>query len=127
MACYGKSAVFFVAFVSTAFAGQRASAVCQRGAQVAVNSGITSQEAISGTYPACTVTVRVAGTSKLANIYSDGSQTALRNPFSSDSSGRWSFYGPDGSYEITMSGAGFTSPYTIEAQLYDGGRLGMQI
>lgn len=64
-------------------------------------------------YPACTVTVYLAGTSTLATIYSDNSSTPLANPFAGSSLGRWTFYAADAAYDVQLSGASIATPFRI--------------
>ena len=65
-----------------------------------------------------TVTVRVSnpaspGTGALATIYSDdGVTTIAGSAVTVDSVGRFSFYAPDGKYDLTVSGTGVATPYT---------------
>jgi hypothetical protein len=63
-------------------------------------------------YPNCTVTVYLTGTTTLATIYSDNSSTPLANPFTASSNGYWKFYAADGRYDVRFSGTGITSPFT---------------
>ncbi len=67
------------------------------------------------TYPGCTVTVYLAGTSTLATgLQSDTSGTALANPFTADAvTGYWEFYPTDGRYDVRMSGGGIATPFTL--------------
>lgn len=64
------------------------------------------------TYPNCTITVYLAGTTTLATIYSNDSGSIKSNPFTSDSNAYYSFYIDDGRYDIRFSGTGITSPFT---------------
>lgn len=90
---------------------------CQTGnATVTVPGGSgPSSNRYQRSYPSCTVTVYDAGTVNLATIYSDSSSTAQANPFTSSSSGIWSFFAMDGNYDVRFSGAGISSPFTMGA------------
>ncbi len=63
--------------------------------------------------PNATVTVRNAGTATLSSLFSDNGITVKANPFTADSSGYWFFYAANGRYDITLSGGGIVSPYTL--------------
>lgn len=60
-------------------------------------------------YPACTVTVYLTGTSTLAAIYKDNASTPLSNPFTSNSSGFAQFFVDNGTYDVQFSGAGIVT------------------
>jgi hypothetical protein len=55
------------------------------------------------------VTVTLAGTATLANIYSTNAGLAKTNPFQSSITGLIEFYAADGRYDITVSKAGYTT------------------
>jgi hypothetical protein len=57
----------------------------------------------------------LTGTSTPATIYSDNASTPLANPFTADAYGHWYFYAANGAYDITISGGGLSSPYTLGA------------
>jgi hypothetical protein len=83
----------------------------ERGGQkVTINNGLQSTSTFQRSYPGATVTVKLAGTSTNATIYSDAAGTAKSNPFSADSSGFWFFYAEDGCYDVSFSG---TTAYTL--------------
>lgn len=66
-----------------------------------------------------TVTVYVAGTTRLATIYADNAvpPTPRANPFTSDSHGYWFFYAAPGRYDVQLSGGSpsIPTPYKIPA------------
>src|SRR6266498_2414387 len=71
---------------------------CEHGAGVVTVSGTTAtitpgaaNRAIVS-YPSCTVTVQLTGTTTLANLYSDNSGTVKSNPFTAANTGQWFFY-----------------------------------
>lgn len=93
---------------------QRAFGWCEQGGQtVAVPGNPVSTTKVQRSYPQCTVTVYLSGTLTLATIYSDSSSTALGNPFTSSTTGFWSFFADTGTYDAKFSGAGISTPFTI--------------
>jgi hypothetical protein len=102
-------------------ARERAYGYCtQGGLRAYVNNSATSNPAPSFTptywmqsYPSCTVTVYLTGTTTLATIYSDNSATPLANPFTASSNGYWRFYADSGRYDVRNSSGGLTTPFTI--------------
>lgn len=108
-----------------AHARQRAFGYCEDGGQATVTNGIYSSGTVSlfggnvaaftgvqASYPACTVTVYIAGTTAPAVIYSDSAGTSLTNPFTAANDGYWFFYADDGKYDVRFSGGGIPSPFT---------------
>ncbi len=91
----------------------RAFGWCEIGGQQAIVSGLPATPNVMASYPQCTVSVYLTGTLTLATIYSDVSNTPLANPFTADTNGYWFFYALNGRYDITLSGAGFPSPFTF--------------
>jgi hypothetical protein len=81
------------------------------GLNIQINS-VTSYK-VQESYPNCTVTVYLAGTTTLATIYSNNIGTIKSNPFTADSTGYYAFYVNDGSYDIKFSGTGISVPFTI--------------
>jgi len=80
----------------------------------------------------CTITVYLTGTlTKPDQIYSDNLGTPIGNPFTaSNTTGLWSFYAPNGRYDVQFSGGSPTiSPaYTLSDYLFlDIGTLGQSI
>lgn len=84
---------------------------CESGAQPVVLSGLTSTTQVQASYPLCQVSVFVHG-GGLATIFSDNSGTPLANPFTAQTGGQWMFYAANGHYDVTLSGAGMSSPVT---------------
>lgn len=68
---------------------------------------------VQSSYPGCTVTVYINGTSNLASIYSDNSLTPLANPFTASNNGLAYFYAASGRYDVKFSGNGITGNFTI--------------
>lgn len=63
-----------------------------------------------------TITVRIAGTSNNAAIYSDDGVTVKSNPFTANVLGQFDFYAASGKYDITVSGTQVTT-YTLANQV----------
>jgi hypothetical protein len=74
-------------------------------------------------YPGAIVTVYVAGTITLADIYyAQGAVTApnaKQNPFTTDSNGFFDFAAAGGSYDIVLSGSNVATTYLYNQALYD--------
>lgn len=89
---------------------------CTVGNTKANVSGIQSVNTLQGSYPQCTVSVFLTGTTTLATIFSNSSGTSLSNPFTASIDGSYIFYTAAGSYDVTMSGGlngGFPVPKTL--------------
>ena len=86
---------------------------CQQGNQTVTTNGVASTTKVQRSYPSCTVTVYNSGTLTLSTIYSDNVGTPKANPFTAASTGIWFFYASDGRYDVTFSGGGITSPFTL--------------
>lgn len=82
-------------------------------------------EQFQQSFRGATVTVYAAGTTNLSLIYSDNVMTAKANPFTADSvTGLWSFYAPNGTYDIKFSGGGIAAPFTLgDVRLFDSSDL----
>lgn len=95
------------------------SGFCEGGNQtVSDGSGFPTTPTVQGSYPSCTVTVKLTGTSTLATLYSTSTGTTLTNPFTATSSGSWIFYtAVNQGYDVVMSGGTapntFPSPVTL--------------
>lgn len=99
---------------SSAFADGRIQGWCEDGNYtVTIPGGATTVNRFQRSFPACTVTVYLAGTVTLASIFSDDAGTVQANPFTAANSGRWSFYADNGTYDVRLSGGGITSPFTL--------------
>ncbi len=85
----------------------------QQGGVVIVTAGTSSTTRSIRTFPLCTVTVFVTGTSTLATLFSDNSSTPRANPFTAASDASYFFYVNDGRYDITFSGTGISVPFTL--------------
>jgi len=65
----------------------------EQGGHTVVVSGNNSTTKFQESYPGCTVTVFLAGTTTAATIYSDMAGTSKSNPFTSDATtAYWDFY-----------------------------------
>lgn len=85
---------------------------CAQGNQTVSTQGYTSTTKVERSYPSCTVTVYLAGTSNIASIYSDDAGTAKANPFTAASDGYFFFYADDGTYDVRLSDGGIAVPFT---------------
>ena len=83
---------------------------CNLGGAQSVTSGLSSSNYLLGIIPSCTVKVYLTGTTTLATIYSDSSETPLTNPFtanaaSSTNPGYWLFFAAaNQGYDVSLSG-----------------------
>lgn len=109
--------LLFLLLSIPAAAMQPATGWCGQGGFVVVTGGVNSTTKVMRSFPSCTITVYLAGTSTPATIYSDNSSTPLANPFAANISGQWTFYAADAAYDVQLSGAGiptpFRTPYTL--------------
>jgi hypothetical protein len=94
-------------------ANQRAQGYCEQGNKIVVTGGLSGAPKAQASYPRCTVTVYLAGTTTLATVYSDNLNTALANPFTASSTGLWFFYASNGRYDVRLNGGGIPAPFTI--------------
>ncbi len=86
---------------------------CEQGGQTVTTSGVVSTTFVQRSYKSCTVTVYLSGTLTLATIYADNSSTPKANPFTASALGLWFFYANDGRYDVSFSGGGIASPFTL--------------
>jgi hypothetical protein len=66
-----------------------------------------------GSFPGCTITVYLTGTTNVATIYSTVSSTPLANPFTGNVDGSFLFFALPIGYDILLSGGGMPSPVTL--------------
>jgi len=97
-----------------AMARQRLFGYCEQGGNRVLTSGATSKTRVQASFPGCTVTVFLAGTTTIANpIFSDNNGTVKANPFTAASTdGYWFFYADNGRYDVKLTGG---SPNSIPA------------
>lgn len=101
-------------FATPASARNRAYGFCEIGDKTVVVSGLNGAPDVQASYPGCTVTVYLTGTLTLATLFSDDAGTPQANPFTASSTtGYWFFYADDGRYDVRISGAGITTPFTF--------------
>lgn len=89
---------------------------CSVGGVKVMTSGLSSSTTVQASYPQCTVTVYLTGTSTLANIFADGSGTPLANPFTANNNASWLFYANNTGYDAVLSGGvpnQFPAPFTL--------------
>lgn len=108
-----RSALILTIFAGTALADQRAQGDCMQGNYQVFTSNVPSTTLVMRSFPRCTITVFVTGSSTLATLFSDNSSTPLSNPFQSNSSGHWYFYAANGRYDVNLSGASIPAPFTL--------------
>jgi len=104
---------------------------CQQGAGVVTTSGTTAtitpgtSNRSQVSYPSCTISVYLAGSTTLASIYADNSGTVKANPFTAANTGYWFFLADSGRYDVRLSGGGISTPFTLpDFSLWDTGTLG---
>jgi hypothetical protein len=106
-------------FCGVASAMQRVQVTCSKGGQTVTVLTYTSTTKVQASYPGCSATVYITGSSPLtkATIFSDNLGTALSNPFTTQdaTNGAGYFYVADGYYDVQVSGGGLNAPYTFGA------------
>src|SRR5678816_3907122 len=97
------------------YAIERAQGWCEQGGQrvTTTSPNTTSTGYFQRSFPACTVSVYLAGTVTVATIYSTDTSTPKSNPFTASTTGFWFFYAADGNYDVQFSGAGISSPFKL--------------
>ena len=65
------------------------------------------------------VAVTLASTGSTPTIYSDEGITAKTNPLTTDGNGLFSFYAPDGKYNLEISGTSITTQNILDVELND--------
>ncbi len=96
------------------YAIERAQGWCEQGGiRTVTGNGWTSTGYFQRSFPACTVTIYLAGTNTLATIYSTDTSTPKTNPFLASTTAYWFFYAADGNYDVQFSGAGITTPFKL--------------
>src|ERR1041385_5926701 len=104
-------------FAASLFARTSASGWCEQGNQtVSVPGSSVSTTKVQRSYPSCTVTVTISG-GGAATLYADNSGTPLAYPFSANSYGQWTFFADTNHYVVQLSGAGISSPFSIQVYL----------
>ena len=114
--------ILFVAFMllmanGVVFGMERAAGWCEQGAQtitvLTYQSSATTP--VQRSYPQCSVTVYITGTTTKASLFSTSTGSALSNPFVATANGYWGFYAANGTYDVQLSGAGIPTPFTLGA------------
>ncbi len=104
----------FLCLSVPSFAIERAQGWCERGGvRTVTGNGWSSTGYFQASYPGCTVTVYLTGTTTLATIYSTDTSTPKSNPFTASTTAYWFFYAADGNYDVQFSGAGISSPFKL--------------
>ena len=86
---------------------------CTVGGQTVSVAGLQSTNYVQASYPSCTVTVYLTGTTTPATIFSSNTGTSLSNPFTANSYGSWIFWVNTSGvgYDVVMSGGGM--PFSV--------------
>lgn len=87
---------------------------CMDGGQKVTTPGASavSTTSVQRSYPSCTITVYLPGTTTIVTLYSTASGTAQANPFTAASTGRYSFYTDEPLVDVRLSGGGIATPFT---------------
>jgi hypothetical protein len=85
-------------------------------------SGLPSTNFQLGVIPSCTITVYLHGTTNLATIYADQSNTPLSNPFTATDMGFWQFWAANNAtYDVMGSGGIAPNTYPSPTLIPGGG------
>lgn len=108
---------------SCAFANARVQGDCMQGGhRVTVTGGLNSQSFAMQSFvnttggtptSGCTVSVYITGSGGMLATLTANTQNTTANPFVADATGHWYFEAANGSFDITLSGAGIASPFTL--------------
>jgi hypothetical protein len=83
----------------------------ERGERITTGQ-VKSNEYVQRSYPYANVTVYLANTATLADLYGDSTGAVPKsNPFQASSTGYYWFYGTDGDYDIKFTGVGILLPW----------------
>src|ERR1700722_17471339 len=83
---------------------------CQQGGTTVSTASIISATKVQASYPGCTISVYLTGTSNLATVYADNNGTPKANPLTADNTtGYYFYYADNGTYDDQVSGAGFST------------------
>lgn len=86
---------------------------CEQGGKTVTTQGLVSTTKVQQSFPSCTITVFDTGTSNPSTIFSDSIGTPKSNPFTASSSGLWSFYANNGTFDVQLSSGGISSPFIL--------------
>lgn len=108
------SAAILTVLTPVASAYNRVQGWCEQGNKTITVAGNTSSTntPVQRSFPRCTVTVYLVGTTTPATIYSTDGGVSLANPFSADANGYWGFFVADGKYDLMFSAGGIPVPFT---------------
>ncbi len=115
LSCFGQSSLF------------RIQKFCELGGQTVTTQGLQSVTKVQRSFPSCTVTVYLTGTTTVAAIYSDNlaSPTPLANPFTANVDGSFGLYAASSAcYDVVTSGASIPTPFTYSDICNSGGGQG---
>lgn len=87
---------------------------CQIGGKQVILANLPSTTLTQQSFPRCTVTVYLSGTTTKASIFSDKIGTVLSNPFTANTDASFLFFAASGvPYDVTISGGGMPTPWTF--------------
>jgi len=112
MSQLSKIAVLFMACALSLSARTQVRGWCEQGNKTVVATGVSGAPKVQGSYPQCTVTVRISPAGALMAIFADDAGTVKANPFTAAVSGYYFFYVDNGKYDITLSGT-VAPPFTL--------------
>lgn len=117
------AALLVAVWCNSAMALEKFQGFVEQGGHAVSTAGFQSTTKVQRSFPSATVTVYLPGTTTLATIYADSASTAKANPFTADTRGFWFFWASSTSYDVTFSGGGIPTPYTL-ANLGSSGSTG---
>lgn len=103
--------VLLLVFSLPSFARAKYQGYVEKGGKD-VKTSTTVKYELMETYPTATITVYLAGTLTIADIFSDNFGTVRANPFTADTNAYFFFYADNGKYDIKFSGTGIVTPFT---------------
>ena len=89
-----------------------------------IQQGPVAQNAgVMASYPGCTVTVYITGTTTTVSLFSDpAGSNPIPDPFTANTTnGQWLFFAASGTYDVVLSGASMPTPRTYTALQPGGG------
>lgn len=130
-----KRLIFVIGLLTASCSAQtlfRFQKFCEQGGSTVATQGMKSATTVQQSFPSCTVTVYLTGTTNLATIFSDQNSTPLSNPFTANTDGSFGFYASGSScYDITTSGGNppnnLPNPFTYTAVCVGSGGSGLPV
>jgi hypothetical protein len=114
-----RALLFLVLMADVALGRSVISGRCEPGNQRIYRPGHPASDTVQASYPGCSISVCLAGTSTFALIY-NAAGTVLSNPLTANSDGTWELWtdgsSSSGAYaagvDVTLSGAGMPNAFT---------------